>query len=294
MVLESLARFCNTTTKNLLEVLIQRNTPPKYEEDKHEEDDKSNPRDYFAFGYKKYRKKVNNKVRELREPIPKLKVIQNTIRDRLLSIPVSLTSMAGKKKDSAEKNAELHRYNPYLITLDIKNAYPSITTHRVYKNLEGSLWNALDIRAPLLTTDEKTTTANNKKLFISALTHLCVSEDELPQGAPTSNQIQNIVMRGFDTKIEKKLPELSCSHLIYSRYADDITLSFLHYTTKDVLEEKFSYYLNKSKKADSETLEVLLQQFEKEKFVATDNFERKYITEKIDEFREIIQHLPLS
>jgi len=51
-------------------------------------------------------------------------------------IPVSLSSTAGTAGDSPEKGAEQHRYNPYLITLDIKNSYPSIDTQRVYKNLE--------------------------------------------------------------------------------------------------------------------------------------------------------------
>ncbi|MDR2540882.1 MAG: hypothetical protein LBD11_03755 [Candidatus Peribacteria bacterium] len=182
----------------------------------------------------------------------------------------------------------MHRYNPYLITLDIKQAYPSISTHRVYKNLEGSLWKALDIRTPLLESDNEQQTAENKKLFVRALTHLCVGEDELPQGSPTSNQIQNIVMRGFDTKIEKKLPELSCSYMTYSRYADDMSISFKQYLTKDVLEEKFSNYVQSIKNADEEKMEGILQQFNQEQFVATDNFERKYINQKIEELKTLI------
>jgi hypothetical protein len=72
----------------------------------------------------------------IRKPVPELKAIQEKIRQRLLFIPVSDAATAGMES-SAEKNADLHRYHPYLITLDIKKAYPSIDTHRVYKNLEG-------------------------------------------------------------------------------------------------------------------------------------------------------------
>ncbi|MDR0282669.1 MAG: hypothetical protein LBI53_05230 [Candidatus Peribacteria bacterium] len=164
MVLESLSRFCDCSKEEILKVLQERNVPPSGKE-------------YGgnSFGYKKYRKKINNKKRELREPTPMLKKIQETIKKRLMCIPISLSSTAGKKGDSAERNAEIHRYNPYLMTLDIKSAYPSIDTHRVFKCFEGALGKPLDIWAPLLETPE------NKKLFIEALTHLCVSENELPQ-----------------------------------------------------------------------------------------------------------------
>ena|GEM_PF-6142787 len=88
------------------------------------------------YGYKSYFRKVNGKVRLIREPLGNLKKIQQTIKERLSTVPVSLSCTAGKIGDNVEKNAELHRYNPYLITMDIKDAYPSIHTHRVYKNLQ--------------------------------------------------------------------------------------------------------------------------------------------------------------
>jgi hypothetical protein len=75
-------------------------------------------------------------VRVINKPCDKLKKIQQKIKERLSFVPVSLSCTAGKIGDNVEKNAELHRYNPYLITMDIKDAYPSIHTHRVYKNLQ--------------------------------------------------------------------------------------------------------------------------------------------------------------
>ena len=164
-MLHSLSRFCSCTKKELLSTLISRNTEHGFENNR-----------WTTFGYKKYKKKINKKTRELREPTPELKTIQDNIRKLLINIPVSLCSTAGKEGDSAEKNAELHRYNRYLITLDIKNAYPSIDTRRVYENLKGALLGKnLNTRAPLLKTPDK------QELFIRALTHLCVSENELPQ-----------------------------------------------------------------------------------------------------------------
>lgn len=74
-------------------------------------------------------------MRTLHIPIPTLAKIQSTIKERLSFVPTCLTSMAGKPGDDAFKNAEIHRKNQYLITLDIKNAYPSVDTNRVYKHL---------------------------------------------------------------------------------------------------------------------------------------------------------------
>ncbi|MDD2536981.1 MAG: reverse transcriptase domain-containing protein [Candidatus Absconditabacteria bacterium] len=277
IVLESLAKFCKCSKKELIEILESRN--------KELSEQKYRPK--ITFGYKKYQKKVNNKLRELREPTPALKKIQETIRKYLMYIPVSLSSTAGTAGDSPEKGAEQHRYNPYLITLDIKNSYPSIDTQRVYKNLEGALGKALDIRCPLL----ETTT--NKELFLKAITHLCVSENELPQGASTSNQIQNIVMKGFDNKIEKKLPELISSHAIYSRYADDLTISFRHYITRDVLQEKIDKYIEILNDENKQKFQNLMESFPNERFIVTDNHERKYINKQIKKVNELIQNSPL-
>jgi hypothetical protein len=291
-----LARFCKTSKKDLLEVLHLRNTP--FDKEK---------KILTHYGYKKYLAsaggtKAKNattkkkKLRKIRDPIPELKRIQVAIKDRLMQIPISFNASSGPKK-SAEKNAELHRYHPYLITLDLKNAFPSTDTHRIYKNLEGALRNALDIRTPLLQSEDKTTTAENKKLFLRALTHLCVAENELPQGAPSSPQIQHIVMSKVDSEIERKLPEFSGDYrAIYSRYVDDLAISFPQYATKDILEEKFSNYYQQIQKSSSNPagLTEIMTQFEKDTFIATDNFERKFINQKIEELRDLINNAQVS
>ncbi|MDR0650819.1 MAG: hypothetical protein LBG59_05480, partial [Candidatus Peribacteria bacterium] len=231
MVLESLARFCHTNQKTLLEVLTLRNMV--------------NEQPFFP--YYSYRKcsisaggtKAKNygeqkqKLREIRQPSPNLKRIQKAIQEHLMQIPISLNATSGPKK-SAEKNAERHRDHPYLITLDLKDAFPSVNTKRIYTNLKGALRHALDIWAPLLQGEDEQVTAQNKQLFLRALTHLCVLENELPQGAPTSPQIQHIVMSKTDNEIEKLLPEFFGHYrAVYSRYVDDLAISFSQYPTKD-------------------------------------------------------------
>jgi len=93
----------------------------------------------MIYWYRKRRKQNGKKRRMISEPHEKLKKIQEVLQERLSFIPVSLSSTAGKSWDNAEKNADLHRYNPYLITLDIKDAYPSMETNRIFKYLKWSL-----------------------------------------------------------------------------------------------------------------------------------------------------------
>lgn len=54
------------------------------------------------------------------------------------------------------------------------------------------------------------------------LTNLCTYNNSLPQGAPTSGYISNIVLRSFDEKIG-----LFCKNndIEYTRYSDDMTFS---------------------------------------------------------------------
>ena len=179
--------------------------------------------------------------------------------------------MAGKKGDSPEKNAALHKKNPYLITLDIRNAYPSIDTQRVKKNLEAGLEKPLATWCPLLQTKEQ------KELFIKAIAHLCVSNNELPQWASTSNQIQNITMRKVDTKIEMKLWELWLENPVYSRYADDIALSFSNFETKGTLQKKMDWYVSdlEEHKMDRNAIKDILEKlyFEPIYFANSDEYE---------------------
>ncbi len=54
------------------------------------------------------------------------------------------------------------------------------------------------------------------------LTYLCTYKDFLPQGAPTSSYISNLVMKDFDETLGAYCEENKIS---YTRYADDMTFS---------------------------------------------------------------------
>lgn len=270
-VFSSLCRFCKCTKEELMDILQKRNESESY----------------LAYWYKVQRRKIKDKTRSIKIPYDTLGKIQDTIKERLSYIPVSLCATWGKPGDSVEKNIEPHRYNPYMINLDIKDAYPSIDTHRVYKHLQWTLNKPLKYWCPLLEKEEE------KDLFIRTITHLCMHQNQLPQGASTSNQIQNIVMSSFDTKIEKKLPELGWSQIVYSRYADDMTISFPHFSTLDVLKEKMEKYIQEcdikfwDEKA-KEKFSQIVNEFTQDTFILTDAFEFSYLQDKIERMKFLI------
>ena len=90
-----------------------------------------------------------------------------------------------------------------ILTVDLKEAYPSIAADRVfrvYQELTGDPWTA------------------------QVFTHLSVWRGCLPQGAPTSPMLQNLVYRELDVALAA---EFNKGSLRLTRYADDFTLTSL-------------------------------------------------------------------
>jgi RNA-directed DNA polymerase len=99
-------------------------------------------------------------------------------------------------------NAKVHKGQPFILTLDIKDFFGSITAKMVRDYFQSEL---------LL---PKTTAT------IVAL--LCTWQKKLPTGAPTSPILSNIIFHKTDLKLEA-IAKLN--NWKWSRYADDITFS---------------------------------------------------------------------
>ena len=91
-MLTSLARFCNCTEAEILEVLTKRNQekPSKTDVNEHGYVDKK-----LHYGYTNYMKQNGKKKRKISIPCKELKKIQEIIKQRLSYIPVSLVATAG-------------------------------------------------------------------------------------------------------------------------------------------------------------------------------------------------------
>ena len=146
--------------------------------------------------------KKNGGVREISEPLPSLKEIQRWILDNVLSsISISVYAKAYVKKKSIKENARFHKRQEVLLTLDVSDFFDSISSEKIYNMF-------LDL--------------GYKEDVVVMLTNLCCLNGCLPQGAPTSPMLSNIILRQFDNVIGKYTNE---KKIRYTRYADDMTFS---------------------------------------------------------------------
>lgn len=175
-------------------------------------------------------KKKNKGLRYLNEPSPILKSIQKRILKNVLEEKmISKCAYAYKKGLSTVLNAKNHVGCKVILKLDIENFFDNINFYKVYNScFNESLY--------------------PKKLGM-LLTNLCVYNGKLPQGAPTSGYISNIVLRDFDCNIDAYCKD---KNINYTRYSDDMTFSgefdirkLIKYVNELLFKEGFR--LNKSK-----------------------------------------------
>jgi retron-type reverse transcriptase len=140
--------------------------------------------------------------RTISVPAAPLKQVQRLILRRLLGRLRAHPCATGfERGHSIVTNALPHAGKNVVIRLDLQNFFPSITAPRVEKYF-GFI--GYDREAAGL------------------LTRLCTYEGALPQGAPTSPRLSNLVNYRLDARLAA-LAE--CSGMSYSRYADDMTFS---------------------------------------------------------------------
>jgi len=78
----------------------------------------------------------------------------------------------------------------------------------------------LEQRFPTLTKEER-------ELFIACIVFLTIYENELPQGAPTSDVLVNIVLAPVDKTIQKYLETQNSYYTPrYTRFKDDFLISY--------------------------------------------------------------------
>ena len=140
--------------------------------------------------------------RHIDEPEPDLKCIQRWILDDILThLPVSPYAKAYIQGSSIRDNARFHRNQETVLTVDIKDFFPSIRRKSVFFVFRK---------------------AGYSDTVAAFLANLCCLEDCLPQGAPTSPMLSNIIFSDLDAAIAEFT---SARGLRYTRYADDITIS---------------------------------------------------------------------
>ena len=148
-------------------------------------------------------RKKNGGLRYINSPKPRLKYAQLSILRHILEyIDVSPYATAYVKGKKLKDNAEPHTNHKYLLKMDITDFFGSITYLQVISSAFNSKRFPIQIGA--------------------ILTSLCCLDDVLPQGAPTSPALSNIVMKNFDDIIGAWCKK---RNIVYTRYCDDLTFS---------------------------------------------------------------------
>lgn len=164
-------------------------------------------------------------------PSPSLMKLQRWITAYILNkLPVHHASYAFKPKSSIGKCAARHCGARWLIKLDIAGFFGSITEIQVYRVFRSLGYEALvAFELARLTTFAPSESLRYQKPSWRAKPHpspITVYRRNrlgyLPQGAPTSPMLSNLVMRETDKKIENIAKHYG---LTFTRYSDDLTFS---------------------------------------------------------------------
>lgn len=146
--------------------------------------------------------KKSGGVRKIDEPLPNLKIIQRWILENILyKINVSPYAKGFVPGRSIRENARFHRDQDMVLTIDIKNFFPSLSIIHV-------------------TSIFKSFGYSQRISFV--LAKLCTLNGTLPQGASTSPALSNLIFLPLDKRIAEYCRK---REIRYTRYADDLTFS---------------------------------------------------------------------
>ncbi|MEN8128166.1 MAG: reverse transcriptase family protein [Planctomycetota bacterium] len=141
--------------------------------------------------------------RYIQAPDASLKKIQRTILKRLLNkLPTHPAATGFAKGHSIVSNAFPHIDADVILRMDIKTFFRSTTENRLRSYLYVIGW------------DQEST---------DILIRLCTYHGSLPQGAPTSPRLSNLINYELDARLDGWAKKVGA---VYTRYADDITFSF--------------------------------------------------------------------
>lgn len=147
--------------------------------------------------------KKNGDERRILAPSPALKELQERLLRRYLAhLPVHPAAMAFMPGASIVRNAQRHAGQAVIVTADLTDFFPSTSAERVRAFFVREGW---------------------RGEALGALMRLCVYQNGLPQGAPTSPCLSNLVNAGLDGALDELARRAGAR---YTRYGDDLTFSW--------------------------------------------------------------------
>jgi|SRR3989304_3456550 len=148
--------------------------------------------------------KKSGEPRTISQPSKKLKGLQSWILVNILNeLKVSSSCKGFEKGSSTANNAEPHKGANTILTLDLKDFFPTVKRNQVYSIFKAVGYN---------------------KTISTILTNICTFEGALPQGSPCSPKLANLSAWSLDVRIQGYVGKRGIS---YTRYADDLSFSGL-------------------------------------------------------------------
>lgn len=149
--------------------------------------------------------------RSILHPAKEVKVLQRWVARRLLSqLPIHSSAFAYRVGKDCAAMARLHVDRKYLLRVDFKDFFPSITG--------GDIANILTGRCFALGTGQLA--LDPYDVFV--IRKIVCRNDRLVIGAPSSPVLSNAIMYEFDRQWNDRCCR---SGVLYTRYADDIYMS---------------------------------------------------------------------
>jgi len=159
------------------------------------------PLNYRAFAINKRR----GGTRRILAPSDELKSLQRKILRRLFQRLQAHPAAKGfERGQSIATHARVHEGQAVVLTMDIADFFSSTSPTRVAEYLRIIGWN---------------------RPAAKLLVRLCTYDGGLPQGAPTSPRLSNLVNYRMDARLHAAAARYGAT---YTRYADDLTFSWPH------------------------------------------------------------------
>lgn len=146
--------------------------------------------------------KRSGKVRTITAPDRRLKIVQQKLAPLIGQLYRVRNPVHGfVQSRSVKTNAEAHMNRRFVVNIDLRDFFPTITEKRICGLLQS---------------------LSVGRRVAEVIARLCCIANHLPQGAPTSPVLSNMICFRLDAAL---LQIAKQSRAIYTRYADDITFS---------------------------------------------------------------------
>ena len=159
-------------------------------------------------------------TRLISAPLPRLKAAQAWVLENVLKkVPVHEAAHGFREGRSIVTNARPHVGAGMVVNLDLKDFFPSVLYPRVkgvFVKLGYSEATATALALLCTEPDVEELELDGQRWFVTQ------GKRRLPQGAPTSPALTNILCRRLDRRLSGAARKLG---FVYTRYADDLTFS---------------------------------------------------------------------